>query len=142
MKFSGLPKNAMSPGTPPANPIPALRASELIRWLLGRRRRFRVAGDSMRPTLLPGDIVLIALLPSGDGVSRLPNTGDVLLCKHPYQRGAHILKRLEHITADGRFFMVGDNPSESTDSRAFGALDRDRVIGRVSAVLRRGPQPA
>ena len=124
----------MSPGTPQAKPLPALGASEIVRLILGRRRLFRVVGDSMRPTLAPGDVVLI--VPSQATTSR-PHAGDVLLCKLPYQQGVRVLKRLEHVTASGSYFLVGDNPRESTDSRSFGPIAHDRLIGRVSSVIRR-----
>ncbi len=32
---------------------------DLLRWLVGRRRRYRVTGTSMVPTLQPGDHLLI-----------------------------------------------------------------------------------
>jgi nickel-type superoxide dismutase maturation protease len=124
----------MSPGTPRAEPLPPLGASEIIRWFLGRRRLFRVVGDSMRPTLSPGDVVLIA--PS-QAATEPPTAGDVLLCRHPYQQGVRILKRLERVTESGGYFLLGDNPPESTDSRSFGPLGHDKLIGRVSAVVRR-----
>ena len=34
-------------------------ALELLRWGLGRRRRFRIKGESMEPTLKSGDFVLV-----------------------------------------------------------------------------------
>jgi signal peptidase I len=33
--------------------------------------------------------------------------------------------------ADGEFFLMGDHRSDSADSRVFGAVDGDRIIGRA-----------
>jgi signal peptidase I len=35
---------------------------------------------------------------------------------------------------DGQYFMMGDNRDDSFDSRYFGAVPRDRFLGRASAV--------
>ncbi|MYD45754.1 MAG: signal peptidase I [Gammaproteobacteria bacterium] len=35
---------------------------------------------------------------------------------------------------EGEYFMMGDNRDDSKDSRAIGAIDRDRVIGRAHTI--------
>ena len=37
----------------------------------------------------------------------------------------------EHVLGDGEYFLLGDNRPESSDSRSWGALSRDRIIGKV-----------
>jgi signal peptidase I len=36
---------------------------------------------------------------------------------------------------DGHYFMMGDNRCNSADSRFFGAVEMDRIVGRVSTVV-------
>lgn len=101
---------------------------QICLWALGRRRRYRIDGASMRPTLEPGDHVLVD--PRAYR-RRPPRIGDVVLARHPYRRGVEVVKRLGATLPDGRLLLAGDNPEESTDSRAFGAVPIDRLRGRV-----------
>ncbi len=41
----------------------------------------------------------------------------------------------ETILEDGTYFMMGDNRCNSADSRYFGAVGLDRIVGRVSTVV-------
>lgn len=80
----------------------------------------------MLPTLEPNDEVLVAL-------GRSVGVGDIVLARHPYQRDLHLLKRVKCVDAEGRLELVGDNPSESTDSRSFGSVSIDSVLGLVTS---------
>ena len=62
---------------------------------------------------------------------RPPRVGDVVLTKHPFQSDVLMVKRIASIDATGRLFVIGDNPDESSDSRSFGSLRTDAVIGKV-----------
>jgi len=80
----------------------------------------------MLPTLADGDLVFVqAVAPE-----RLV-LGDVVVAHHPLRNDAVVIKRLAAIDGD-RLRLVGDNPSESTDSRTLGALRAERLIGRVT----------
>ena len=103
----------------------------LLLWSLRRRRGFVVSGDSMRPLLRPGDIVLI-------NPTAAPKPGDVLLTRHPFRTDVDIIKRLRHITEDGDLFVVGDNQADSTDSRTFGAISPGLLHGQVVLRLTSG----
>lgn len=103
----------------------------LILWSLRRRRGFRVSGRSMLPLLQHGDVVLI-------DPSSTPEVGSIVLAQHPFRSDLQILKRLDHRTEDGRLYVLGDNSSESTDSRSFGTLSPDLVLGRVVLRLTNG----
>jgi len=59
-----------------------------------------------------------------------PKIGDVIVLKDPRTKRL-ILKRIQKINSDG-YFVKGDNSSESTDSREFGAVSVNDIIGRVS----------
>ena len=90
----------------------------------------------MRPTLEPGDWAL-AIVPER------VRPGDVVVIQHPERPGFEIVKRVVTVLADGapdgtgrvgRVWLEGDDPSSSTDSRAFGAVPLDRINGRVRLV--------
>jgi nickel-type superoxide dismutase maturation protease len=83
----------------------------------------------MLPTYREGDVVLVD---PGAFRESPPKPGDVVLVAHPFRRSVKMIKRVDHVTADGRVFVVGDNREESTDSRSFGPLRPVQVIGRVS----------
>lgn len=88
-----------------------------------RPRRFVVSGPSMLPTLEPGDRLLVARIGSV-----LP--GDLVVLKDPRSSSRLICKRV--VSVDGRHIVVrGDNPDFSTDSRAFGPVPAEEVVGRV-----------
>jgi nickel-type superoxide dismutase maturation protease len=69
---------------------------------------------------------------TGAYVDLLPRPGDVVLVAHPFHTGMRMIKRVARVTPDGRLFVVGDNPSESTDSRTFGALRPSQILGKVT----------
>ena len=84
----------------------------------------RVEGDSMRPVLAPDDEVLIdprAVLAAGD----------LVLARHPFRAGTRIIKRLSAWTEQGSAQLEGLNPDYSTDSRSFGAVPKDHLLGKV-----------
>lgn len=41
-----------------------------------------------------------------------------------------MIKRIQKVNKQG-FFVIGDNRSGSTDSRQFGWVDKDQIIGKV-----------
>ena len=109
-------------------PIPEATLNEFLRWLIGRRKRLRVTGESMTPTLHEGDLVFVDTRAYHNNT---PSPGEILVARHPQQQDLRLIKRVGHITDDERVFLVSDNPRAGTDSRAFGAIGRDRVVGRV-----------
>lgn len=84
-----------------------------------------VEGDSMRPTLEPGDRLVVLRLP--------PRVGDVVAVEHG---GRVLVKRVAGLAGDG-VTVQGDNAAASTDSRSFGPVPRSAVLGR--AVYRYAP---
>lgn len=93
---------------------------------------FSIAGESMAPTLEPGDRVLVDLTAYA---RRDPERGDVALVVGP--GGAPLVKRVgERVRAPGSeagpfFLVLGDNPGRSLDSRTFGPVSCDRFRGRI-----------
>ena len=103
---------------------------ELLLWVLRRRWRFRVTGDSMSPALVPGQEVLAD--PRAYR-ARLPVPGDIIVVRHPYRTDLRLIKRVSHVDEDGLCFLEGDNPTESTDSRSFGSVGEENILGRVTS---------
>lgn len=109
--------------------LPEISFQEFLSWLLRKRKRFRVAGNSMLPLLKPGEEVLID---PNSYQRKLPKIGEIVVANHPQQPGLQIIKRVQLVTEEGNCFLEGDNVKESTDSRQFGLVDRENIIGRVT----------
>ena len=94
-----------------------------------------VRGDSMRPTLRPGDRLLIAY---GAPVV----AGDVVMAR--FADGTLAVKRVDHAAPTGAgvpgWFLVSDNPAQGIDSRHRGPVPADAVLGVVRARLWRRPR--
>ncbi|MFG2328951.1 nickel-type superoxide dismutase maturation protease [Streptomyces sp. NPDC048604] len=82
-----------------------------------------VTGPSMVPTLLHGDQVLVHY-----GSALRP--GDVAVMRHPLRQDLLIVKRLSERRGAG-WWVLGDNPGAEGDSRVFGVVPAEMVLGRV-----------
>ena len=80
----------------------------------------------MEPNYTSGDILLVTQL---FYFFRNPVVSDIVVLKDPRDK-KHILKRITKID-DENMFVLGDNQSESTDSRHFGFVHKKQVIGKV-----------
>ena len=107
--------------------IKAISIRTLLAWVAGRARRFHVSGNSMNPVLRNGDWVFVR---KGDPDPSDLKVGDILVARHPYIENSFVVKRLSRVTENG-FFLLGDNPKESTDSRTLGAFPLSIVVGKV-----------
>jgi signal peptidase I len=101
-----------------------------------------VLGPSMEPALQPGDRVIVDLLCYG---RRAPQPGEVALFLGPGD--TPLIKRIAREPqtlavappqaldpadrSTERFWVLGDNPGESADSRLFGPVPVRRFRGRV-----------
>ncbi len=98
-------------------------------FFLGKRQGFLVEGDSMLPNLKDGDAVLI-------NPTAKPEKDDIVLAQHPFKQSVKILKRVGEIDANGNYILVGDNSTESTDSRSFGAILPKNILGKAVCRLK------
>ena len=87
----------------------------------------------MQPTLEPGDRVLVRRL----GRKTAPCLGSVVVTWHPQRSKLRLIKRLNRLDSRG-FWLLGDNPFKSTDSRQLGAVPTNLLIGEVVGRLPRG----
>ena len=101
-------------------------------WLLRRRWRFRVSGESMSPLLRAGDEVLVNPRAYRHDP---PHPGDIVVAHHPYQSSIRLIKRVTKLLNGDRCVLEGDNPFHSTDTRSFGPVRLDQIIGRVTSRL-------
>jgi signal peptidase I len=104
-----------------------------------------VEGVSMEPNYRPGEMVLVLRaayglrLPWGDSYLlrwALPKRGDVVVFRSPsgdlaVKRVAIVAESLAGTEGGAVFFAEGDNLNESWDSRSYGALSCDTIIGRI-----------
>ena len=88
----------------------------------------------MEPTLRPGDVVFVNRALSARQSIR---EGDVVVASHPHTPEVLIIKRIEFLT-DGSVYLMSDNraSSDASDSRRFGVISTDSVVGKVTAVAR------
>jgi nickel-type superoxide dismutase maturation protease len=93
-----------------------------------RYRMAVVSGLSMIPTLAPGERLLVRQ----DGPIVL---GDIVVFEHATQFD---IKRILRIESNG-VFVLGDNDQVSTDSRTYGLIPHDDVLGSVT--YRLWPKP-
>jgi nickel-type superoxide dismutase maturation protease len=90
--------------------------------------RFRIEDRSMAPSMAPGDFVIVNRWSYKLGK---PAQGDVVVLRDPENPGGHLVKRIASIATSGGYFVVGDNMEASRDSRAFGPIAKDLIVGRV-----------
>lgn len=88
---------------------------------------FRVAERSMEPSIAQGSYVVVCRLIGG------LKPGNVVVLRHPTKQ-IWIVKRIKQVS-NGRAYVVGDNASQSEDSRKFGIIKTENIFGKVVLVL-------
>ena len=97
-------------------------------------------GHSMVPAIRPGAVLIVCKvfyglrLPGGKYLLRwgAPRTGHVVVFYTPL--GEIAVKRCGDVIAGEVFYALGDNGGESYDSRNYGPVFNDNIIGRVLGI--------
>jgi signal peptidase I len=96
-----------------------------------------VPSASMEPTLKPGQFILLDTWAYHDNV---PSLNDVVVFEHGIKK-QHLVKRISlwpsaKLTKNSLlWYVTGDNRSSSQDSRYFGGVTAEQLIGEVKLVL-------
>lgn len=79
------------------------------------------------------------LLKEGDEVLYHPQQNlspkNIVVAEHPFRSDVKIIKVVQSIDEGGCFFLRGLQSLESEDSRSFGTLRPELIIGRVTSRL-------
>ena len=97
-------------------------------------RLLLVCGNSMNPTYKDGEY-LFSMPISFKKIKE----GDVLIFRTPYDPKRVVIKRVAmKATVSNELFFLGDNPSESYDSRNYGFVPYKYVLGKVTDQRQKG----
>lgn len=95
--------------------------------------RYIVDGPSMEPAYRAGDRLLVNRLAYR---TQAPQPGDAVVLRDPELPSRLLLKRIAATPPTAhdrppRYFVIGDNAGASRDSRHFGPIARDAIIGKA-----------
>ena len=105
----------------------------LFSLMIGYRQHLRVVGDSMKDIISAGDLIIYKKI-------NLKNidleVGDIVVASHPKIKNKLIIKRIYRIYQN-KFDLRGDNFLFSNDSREWGLIQLDLIIGKVEKIFRK-----
>lgn len=97
-------------------------------YLLHRNYDYCInVGDSMQPTIRTGSFVFFKK-------QQYAEAGKMYVFHDP--EGVGVIKRCHSVNAYGQCIMLGDNPAASYDSRSYGPISEERILGEVVAYHR------
>lgn len=87
----------------------------------------------MEPTLRSGQKALFISATPGKSFFGDKWLGKVVLVSRLNSSGARDFYQVKRVTEikDGKFFVTGDNAESSTDSREFGWLSANEIVGKL-----------
>lgn len=100
----------------------------------------RVQGKSMEPTYHNNQLLAVNLLVRTNDLK----VGDAIIVRYSGNRNTQFIKRIKHgpgeviiyqnkqrLLAEDEYFIQGDNIEHSTDSRTYGPIKRNQIVGKV-----------
>ncbi|MEE9236694.1 MAG: nickel-type superoxide dismutase maturation protease [Thermoplasmata archaeon] len=88
--------------------------------------RFKVKDRSMEPGIREGQYVIVNRLAYW---LKKPRRGDIVVIRHP-RDNRFLIKRIAEVERGG-YVVLGDNEKYSVDSREFGPISKDLMVGKV-----------
>jgi type IV secretory pathway protease TraF len=86
----------------------------------------KVSENSLSPAYQEGDYVVVSTVPLLFGA---PRRGDIIVFRHEVY--GTMIKMVEAVAPGGEEFSVVGTRAESVDSRRFGPISRQSVVGKV-----------
>jgi signal peptidase I len=102
---------------------------------------FIVSGKSMEPTFHNGDYLIVDELSYNFNE---PQKNDVIIFRYPLEPSKYYIKRIEGLPGEkiktngkeitlgeNEYYVLGDNRGASSDSRSWGPLKENFIVGRA-----------
>lgn len=86
--------------------------------------KFKITGHSMEPTLKQNELIIISSIPY---LFKNPRINDIVAIKS--KENKIFIKRIKKITKNN-YIVLGDNKNDSFDSRNFGPIKKEEIIGK------------
>jgi nickel-type superoxide dismutase maturation protease len=86
--------------------------------------KFRITGHSMEPTIKSKQMVLASGL---FYLFKKPRIGDIVAFR---EKDKVFIKRIQRVVRD-KYFLTGDNREDSLDSRKFGFISQEQILGKI-----------
>ena len=90
--------------------------------------RYRVEGESMAPAIPAGERVLVNRAAYWFSA---PGAGDLVVMRDPRKTDRLLVKRIDRSAGEDGWLVLGDNAEASTDSRTFGPVAGELILGKV-----------
>ena len=103
----------------------------LLTLIIGYRQHLRVVGNSMEGIISEGDLITYKRISTK---SLDLEIGDIVVAFHPKIKSKLIIKRIYSIYKN-KFDLRGDNFLSSTDSRDWGLIELDLIVGKVDKIF-------
>ena len=103
----------------------------LFALIIGYRQHLRVVGNSMEDTISEGDLITFKKINPKNFELEV---GDIVVASHPKIKSKLIIKRIYQIHQN-KFDLRGDNSLSSTDSREWGVIELDLIVGKVEKIF-------
>ena len=103
----------------------------LFSLIFGYRQHLRVVGNSMESLLFEGDLIIYKKINSK--IIDL-EIGNIVVAEHPRIKDRLIIKRIHGIYQNG-IDLRGDNNLSTTDSREWGLVKKNLIVGKVEQIL-------